>query len=195
MSIFQKWIEVFGLPNRPPPPTAWEVYPISEMGEVFLQKRWLVPENEETLIELLRKRKITIMPRFLHVVFPAAATLNDALKLFWDPRVTEQWPKEIMDHYGEQNRMHYMTDGKCEVLREVLCSAILRPDVTKHTLNNLLYYRTFDTSDGSWSDIYDVALTTGKRNVIEWALQQEFVPTSDQLQRFLLTMRPRPVTT
>jgi hypothetical protein len=133
------------------------------------------------------------MPKFLQSVFPTAATLDDALAMFWDTRVTLKWPMEIMDHFGEQNRMHYMADGKCEILREVLCAAIRRPDVTAQNLNLLLYHRTYETTHDSWSDIYDVALCTGKRNVIEWAVLQGFVPTGEQLRRLMLTFGYGPI--
>jgi hypothetical protein len=186
LEFFTKWLDKYHLPDRAPPPKIWEIFPLSESGEVFLQKRWLRPEDEQLLINLLRHRKITIMPKFLSSVFPTAAILEDALRLFWHPRVTLKWPMEIMDHFGEQNRMHYMADGKCEVLREVLCSAVRRPDVTAQSLNCLLSHRTYETTHESWSDIYDVALHTGKRNVIEWAVHHGFVPTSEQLRRILL---------
>jgi hypothetical protein len=75
------------------------------------------------------------------------------------------------------------------VLREVLCSAARRPDVTTQSLNCLLYHRTYiQTTHASRLDIYDVALHTGKRNVVEWAVHHGFVPTSEQLRRILFPL-------
>ena len=158
----------------------------SIVGGVHLQKRWLRPENSETLTTLLLDRKIGILP--VQWRSYTSATLEEAVRLFLDPAVNIAWPIAIRGFYDE---LHHLEDREIphnwRIDKEILCTAFKRPDVTADMLDCLFPIVAEDNGPTYMKEYYqqaiaDAAFNSRKLVVIKWAVGRGFVPSNNQLK-------------
>jgi hypothetical protein len=138
-------------------------------------KRWLRYENESLLISLLKARKIEFPiqqpPRHLYL-----ATLSMAVDLLIDPRVSLDYALALLDRW-----IGLAATTRISAL--IIMALIKRPGVTESMLTQITWFRNFRISNSWKAKISDVAFESRNPAVICWALDNEYIPSAEQLQK------------
>jgi hypothetical protein len=147
--------------------------------------RWLRPELEGDLISLLRHYRLGF-DGYRRI----CAGLGDACNLFKDTRVSIDWADEIIHHVHPRLPPYpnYFRDNihLLAVHNELVCSALHRSDVSVEMLDHIVAKQNRqDVPTEMQNKIAKLAFNSGKPDIIAWALERGFVPSSRTLTRIL----------
>jgi hypothetical protein len=157
---------------------------VTSQGHPIVPWRWLRPELEGDLISLLREYGLGF-DGYRRI----CAGLGDACNLFRDTRVSIDWADEIIRHVHPRPGPYpnyFRNFNFRTVQNELICSALHRPDVSVEMLDHILaQLNRQEVPTEMQNKIAKLAFNSGKLDVIAWALERGFVPSSRTLTRIL----------
>jgi hypothetical protein len=189
VDMYDKWLDLHQFPDLYQSlPMVWggEEAVLPAGYRVYPPKRWMIPENEATLISLLRCGGIAFPARRRR--FTVLANIDDAMDFLSNPQVSLEWAFALLA-YAVLDATVFIYELDSEIVSVAVLKALFkRPDVTEEMLNTITSHRDFEAGRDYNNELPKAAFDSKNKIVMDWALKNGHAPSADQLKEFTLTV-------